>query len=100
MSEPPEERVGGLTRREIRYTPTHNDFDHLLAEAHDRGLRVLLDGVFNHVGTDFPRYRDAAAGGDTSWFRERGFSAPLISCSLEPRVWQLFICFRLWRSQE
>ena len=29
-----------------------------------------------------------------------GLSVPLISCSLGPRVWQLFICFRLWRSQE
>ena len=48
------------------------DFDHLVAEAHQRGLRVLLDGVFNHVGTDFPRYRDAVAGGDASWFRVRG----------------------------
>lgn len=47
------------------------DFDHLITEAHARGLRVLLDGVFNHVGTDFPRYRDAVAGGDTSWFRVR-----------------------------
>lgn len=44
------------------------DFDQLVTQAHERGLRVLLDGVFNHVGTDFPRYRD----GDTSWFRMRG----------------------------
>ena len=44
------------------------DFDHLIAEANQRGLRVLLDGVFNHVGTDFARYRD----GDTAWFRQRG----------------------------
>jgi cyclomaltodextrinase / maltogenic alpha-amylase / neopullulanase len=39
------------------------DFDHLIAEAHRRGLRVLLDGVFNHVATDFAQ---------TSWFRKRG----------------------------
>lgn len=48
------------------------DFDHLVTEAHRRGLRILLDGVFNHVGTDFPRYREAVDGGDRSWFRVRG----------------------------
>lgn len=47
----------------------NDDFDHLVSQAHNRGLRILLDGVFNHVGTDFPRYRDAAGGGDTSWFQ-------------------------------
>jgi cyclomaltodextrinase len=26
------------------------DFDQFVTAAHDRGLRVLLDGVFNHVG--------------------------------------------------
>ncbi|MGV0739505.1 alpha-amylase family glycosyl hydrolase [Mycobacterium syngnathidarum] len=45
-----------------------DDFDHLVAEAKRRGLRILLDGVFNHVGTDFARYRDD----DASWFRRRG----------------------------
>ena len=48
------------------------DFDELVAEAHRRGLRVLLDGVFNHVGTDFAQYRDALAGGPGGeWFRRR-----------------------------
>jgi cyclomaltodextrinase len=53
-----------------------DDFDHLVAEAHRRGLRVLLDGVFNHVGTEFPRYREVLdAGPDhpaSAWFRRRG----------------------------
>jgi len=47
------------------------DFDHMIAEARRRGLRVLLDGVFNHVGTDFPRYREAVERGDAEaqrWF--------------------------------
>jgi glycosidase len=47
-----------------------SDFDHLVAEARQRGLRVLLDGVFNHVGAGFARYQDALSGGDGSWFRK------------------------------
>ena len=33
------------------------DFAALVEAAHARGLRVLLDGVFNHVGRDFPAFR-------------------------------------------
>lgn len=33
------------------------DFDHLVAAAHERGVRVLLDGVFNHVGREHPAFR-------------------------------------------
>lgn len=50
------------------------DFDRLIAHARDRGLRVLLDGVFNHVGADFPRYRRAVDDGDAEaagWFGGR-----------------------------
>ncbi|CAN5228120.1 alpha-amylase family protein [soil metagenome] len=50
-----------------------DDFDHLVEQAHSRGLRVLLDGVFNHVGTDFPTYRAALDGDEEAarWFRGR-----------------------------
>jgi cyclomaltodextrinase len=49
------------------------DFDALVAAAHDRGLRVLLDGVFNHVGHGHPAFQAALARGpeapSASWFR-------------------------------
>jgi cyclomaltodextrinase len=49
------------------------DFDALIEAAHGRGLRVVLDGVFNHVGREFPLFRRAVATGpdapDTAWFR-------------------------------
>ena len=52
------------------------DFEQLVAAAHARGLKLLLDGVFNHVGRGFPRLRDAVAHGPSSahasWFRKRG----------------------------
>ncbi|MEV0196237.1 alpha-amylase family protein [Nonomuraea sp. NPDC050691] len=38
------------------------DFDHLVAEARRRGLRIVLDGVFNHVGRSFT--------GGQAWFRK------------------------------
>ncbi|MCE1175260.1 MAG: alpha-amylase, partial [Propionibacteriales bacterium] len=37
-------------------------FDHLIAECHRRGLSVMLDGVFNHVGRDHHLVADAVAG--------------------------------------
>jgi cyclomaltodextrinase / maltogenic alpha-amylase / neopullulanase len=49
-----------------------SDFDYVVSEAHRRGLRVLLDGVFNHVGVDFSRYRDATNDDASArWFRGR-----------------------------
>jgi cyclomaltodextrinase / maltogenic alpha-amylase / neopullulanase len=49
-----------------------DDVDYLITEARRRGLRVLLDGVFNHVGVDFPRYREAVTDDAAArWFRGR-----------------------------
>ncbi|PFG20584.1 alpha-amylase family protein [Serinibacter salmoneus] len=39
------------------------DFDALVAACHERGIRVLLDGVFNHVGEHHPWVRQALAEG-------------------------------------
>lgn len=62
------------------------DFDDLLAQAHARGIKVVLDGVFNHVSADHEIVRKAKAGGPDSpagswvrWVGEyvRGFEGNL-----------------------
>jgi cyclomaltodextrinase / maltogenic alpha-amylase / neopullulanase len=49
------------------------DFTRLTQAAHERGLRVLLDGVFNHVGRGFPAFTTVLEQGPAapaaSWFR-------------------------------
>jgi cyclomaltodextrinase len=44
------------------------DIDELIAACHDRGIRVLFDGVFNHVGRAFPGFVDVLANRqDSAW---------------------------------
>ena len=37
---------------------TNDDFSRLVSACHDRGIRVVIDAVFNHVGRDFWAFRD------------------------------------------
>ena len=52
---------------------TEEDLLKLVGQASERGVRVLLDGVFNHVGRSFPAFADVEARGTASphasWFR-------------------------------
>jgi glycosidase len=52
------------------------DFDTLVAELGARGLRLVLDGVFNHVGRSFAPLADVLVRGAASpwsrWFRRIG----------------------------
>jgi glycosidase len=51
---------------------TEQDLQDLIDACHAGGVRVLLDGVFNHVGRDFPRFREVLEQGPSSpaasWF--------------------------------
>lgn len=40
---------------------TEDDLVELIEAAHSKGIDVMLDGVFNHVGPDFPALRKARA---------------------------------------
>ena len=50
-----------------------DDFRRFAEACHERGLDLLLDGVFNHVGRAFPGFQDVVAHGEASpfagWFR-------------------------------
>jgi cyclomaltodextrinase / maltogenic alpha-amylase / neopullulanase len=50
-----------------------DDFDALVRAADQRGLRLVLDGVFNHVGRGFPPFKAAVSGGPATpaarWFK-------------------------------
>ncbi|MBL8361702.1 MAG: hypothetical protein JNN18_14505 [Rubrivivax sp.] len=46
---------------------TRDDFRRLAAEARRLGLKVVLDGVFNHMGRNAPVFRDAMADPKSRW---------------------------------
>lgn len=49
---------------------------HLADEAHRRGIRLLLDGVFNHVGTEFAPFQDFISKGETSSYADWFYPLP------------------------
>lgn len=53
------------------------DFRELLRRAHALGIKVILDGVFNHTGTRFWAFRDVISEGEKSpyvnWYFIKGF---------------------------
>jgi cyclomaltodextrinase / maltogenic alpha-amylase / neopullulanase len=70
------ETHGYDTTEHFRFDPRlgdEADFDALVSAADQRGLRLVLDGVFNHVGRSFPAFRAALAGGPSApaarWFK-------------------------------
>ncbi|MBQ2700848.1 MAG: glycoside hydrolase family 13 protein [Clostridia bacterium] len=56
---------------------SEEDLKELASEAHERGIRVILDGVFNHCGTHFAPFRDLMEKGEKSayahWFHPKKF---------------------------
>ncbi|MFT7677028.1 MAG: cyclomaltodextrinase [Planctomycetota bacterium] len=59
------------------WTPSDRVFLDFVDECHGRGLKVILDGVFNHVGTEHPAFRELEEAGEGSrfadWFEVAGW---------------------------
>lgn len=54
---------------------TNEDFKKVCDALHENGIKVVLDGVFNHVGRDFGAFRDVRehklGSGKKDWFHVR-----------------------------
>lgn len=46
---------------------TRDDFRHFAREAHQRGMKVVLDGVFNHMGRNSQPFKEAMANPASPW---------------------------------
>ena len=49
---------------------TNADLAWLVRDAHARGIRVILDGVFNHSGDEWFAFRDVREKGESSRYRD------------------------------
>lgn len=60
---------------------SNREFAALLEDCHARGLRVILDGVFNHTGDRHPFFRDAVRHGPASryWSWYTFFGHPVVT---------------------
>lgn len=56
---------------------TKEEFSELVRAVHKRGMKILLDGVFNHCGYYWPPFQDVVKNGESSgyasWFFPRSF---------------------------
>jgi cyclomaltodextrinase / maltogenic alpha-amylase / neopullulanase len=49
---------------------TNADLANLSRDVHKRGMHLILDGVFNHVGRDFWAFKDVTVNGESSWYKD------------------------------
>lgn len=53
-----------------KWTDADMRFREFLHDAHSRGIRVIIDGVFNHVGLPHPAFQDVLQNGRESRFAD------------------------------
>lgn len=49
---------------------TNEDLTNFVSECHKQGIRVILDGVFNHTGRDFFAFRDIKNNRENSQYKD------------------------------
>ncbi len=65
------------------WTSADKLFLKLIQEVHSRGMRIIIDGVFNHTGVEFWAFKDIVQKGENSvykdWYMIESFDDPLTS---------------------
>ena len=63
-----------------KWTTADEMFLHLIKEAHKRDIKIIIDGVFNHVGRTFWAFEDLVENQENSkyknWFMIKSFDNP------------------------
>ncbi len=64
---------------------TNKDFKLLVQEAHGRGIKVMLDGVFNHCAFEHPFFQDVIKNGEASKYKDYFFikEYPVLNFNLD-----------------
>jgi cyclomaltodextrinase len=63
-----------------KWTEADKLFLKLIREVHNRGMRIIIDGVFNHTGIQFWAFKDIVKNGQNSrykdWYEVKSFDDP------------------------
>lgn len=84
---------------------TLTDFDELLAQAHARDIRVILDLVVNHTSDEHPWFIESRAAPDSAkrdwyWWRPARPGATAGEPGAEPTNWESFFSGPAWTLDE
>lgn len=73
---------------------TNEDFQELVDTCHAHGIRVIIDGVFNHCGWHFPAFEDVVQQGEASEYKDwfYGLTFPVVRPE-DPEEYPGYECF-------
>lgn len=76
----------------------------LIKEVHKRDMRIIIDGVFNHVGLNFWAFQDVVENQQNSpyadWFEIHEFAEPGNMWEMDVKTWEGYNELPEWREDE
>ncbi len=86
------------------WTSADKLFLHLIQEVHKRNMRIIIDGVFNHVGLNHWAFKDVKRNQRESkfgrWFKVRSYENPERGVPFRVTTWEGFQELPEWRQDK